>query len=400
MRKAGATAKSMNGPKSDPTETGIVRRLRMNLACLSNKTGLSETSLLIRTDSRHRQVHFFAVLFIALLSVSQSSMARAATITAEDVMTAAGFSERQKKAVFSGEVVTVDAKRIAPNEVVALLAARIPIPFAKVFESYSRGQDNEVSARHLAMGQVDPASPTAGWEKARFSASESGEVTDLLTATPGLDFNLSAKEFTELRDGMAKVDEAKRVERFSELYRGFLQRRMRSYLEKGLDSVAPYAREKGEQTSPAEEIERLWNADEFLLDLDQFSSFHKALETFPEDQPPEMRHRFFWLKQHFESKWSSRPAFILEHAGWYLGEDVILISNRQFYVGHSYNANQGVTVILPHEEDVIVFYLMDVTSDLAARYVSWIALPIAQKIMSTELESYYRRLREQAGQPE
>ena len=53
--------------------------------------------------------------------------------------------------------------------------------------------------------------------------------------------------------------------------------------------------------------------------------------------------------------------------------------------------------MLPHEDGVIVFHQMDVTSDLAARYVTWIALPIAQKIMRGELERYYRGIREGEG---
>ena len=309
-------------------------------------------------------------------------------------MTAAGFSAAQKKAVFSGKIVTLDLERIAPNEVVALIALRLPTPFDEVFLRYSRGEDLQASPNYLALGQIDLASPTAGWQEARFAHSEIDEVKKLLAAAPGLDVNLSATEISELRD-QQQAPAAERVERVSDVYSRILQRRMQAYIAQGLEGIEPYAREKEESTSPADEIKLVWGANDFIRE--RFPVFFQAILTFPEDQPPEMHQAFFWVKQRFESQWSSRPAFTLEHAAWFRGEDYILVSSRQFYVGHAYNANQGLTLVLPHEDGVIVFHQMDVTSDLAARYVTWIALPIAQKIMRGELERYYRGIREGAG---
>ena len=340
---------------------------------------------------RWRSVHCGVALAIALVCVCGSSAVRAATPTPDEVMTATGFSAAEKKAVFSGEVVSRNVKRIAPNEVVAVLVLRLPIPFAEVFRRYSHGKDLEASPHHLALGQIDTGSPLAGWQEARFASSEIDEVHALLAVVPGLDFNLSATEISELQ-AQRGVAEAEQVERTSGIYRRILQDRMQAYLAKGLDGMAPYAREKGESTSAADEIQRVWRADAFIRE--RFPLFFQAMEAFPNDQASVLHHEFFWVKQRFESQWSTRPAFTLEHYAWLRAEDYILVSGRQFFVGHSYNANQGLTLVLPYEDDVIVFHQMDVTSDLAARYVSWIAMPIAQKIMRSELERFYRGLSE------
>lgn len=160
--------------------------------------------------------------------------------------------------------------------------------------------------------------------------------------------------------------------------------------------MEPYDRGDGKQTQPGDELQSKWKLEVELAEL--FPTFYKAIASYPAEQPPEMQNLVFWVKERFESKWSTRSAFLLEHHAWLVADDHILLGLRQFFVGHTYNAQYGVSLVLPHEDGVVVFNWVDLTSDLAVRYVPFIALPIAQKIMRTQLKARYQDLLEDLPQ--
>jgi hypothetical protein len=65
---------------------------------------------------------------------------------------------------------------------------------------------------------------------------------------------------------------------------------------------------------------------------------------------------FFWVKEQFESKFSSRPTFSLEHQAWMQGEGYAVVSVRQIFVSHTINGQQGLGLALPYEDDSIMLH--------------------------------------------
>jgi hypothetical protein len=69
------------------------------------------------------------------------------------------------------------------------------------------------------------------------------------------------------------------------------------------------------------------------------------------------------------------------------------VSVRQFFVSHTINGQQGLGLALPYEDGSIIFSSMSISSDLIARYVRMIALPIGQKIQRSEMKKLYEAMR-------
>ena len=144
--------------------------------------------------------------------------------------------------------------------------------------------------------------------------------------------------------------------------------------------IAP--RDDGHESRPADELTRYWAAEDDFL-IQRFPIFVKAVTRYPDGQSQHTWNEFYWFKEQFEK----RPAFTLEHSTWYTGDDFLLVSGRQFFVSHTYNCQQTVSLVLPLEDGdgTVLFFVNSTPSDLVVRYVRRVALPIGQKIMRREL---------------
>jgi hypothetical protein len=317
--------------------------------------------------------------------------------TGDALMKDLGFSKADIRKVRSGEVVVRSLERIAPNQITAAAVFTDDIPLSEVMEQYSGGRSLATSKRLIAMGRPGLPIDEKEWAEAVFSESEMGDVEVILGAAPGLDLNLSTMEIAELRARLQGVSKADRIAAVSEAYRSLLQQRFRAYVEGGLSAVAGYDRGDGERSSPADGIQLEWEANrEFLLRF--FPVFTKAVDRYPDDQPPAVLNEIFWVKENFESKFGSRVAFLLEHHAWQTTGEFAVVSVRQFFVGHTYTGQQSIGLALPFEDHVMVFNIMSVPSDLIARYVPMIALPIGERMMRSELQAYLANLAEQTEQ--
>jgi hypothetical protein len=69
--------------------------------------------------------------------------------------------------------------------------------------------------------------------------------------------------------------------------------------------------------------------------------------------PVGAKEKFFWLIREVQS----RPSAIFAHRVKLEMSASELILSRQFYAGHSYNANQLTIVCLPYRDGSLVFYM-------------------------------------------
>jgi len=349
----------------------------------------------MRTDTCRCLILGISVLLIAVASRGIAAEGAPAP-TGEEMMDLLGFSKKEKRRIREGEVVVRSLRELAKNQIAAVVAYKVDLPLSDVMQRFAEGKTLATSNRTLAWAKPRLPIVSAEWEEAVFRDSEGNDVEEILKAEPGIDLNLSTKEIATLRAKLGDVGKDERVQAVSDAYRALLQDRLRAYLGGGLDGVTPYDRGDGKTSSPADEIRLEWNANRDFLSK-HFPDFVRAVDSYPNDQPEGIVNEVFWVKENFESKFGSRVAFQLEHDAWQATDDFVILSVRQFFVGHTYIAQQGIGLALPFEGGTLIFTTMAVSSDLIARYVPMIAIPIGKKIMRSEMKAYYEKLLGEVG---
>ncbi len=331
----------------------------------------------------------------ALLSAS-AAPARSAAPDVNAILTDLGFTKKELARVREGQVVVRSLEQLVGNQLAAVAAVYMEVPLGELRARFGEGQDIPLSPRVRAWAMPRLPIEPEDWKQAAFDPSEMNDVDELFDAKPGLDLNLSTGEFELVARELAGVAPADRVRAASEVYRKILQQRMVAYAEKGLSGIEPYDRGDGKKSSPAEALSVEWEAARELLTT-HFPDFVKAVDSYPNDQPAGIINELFWVKENFESKFSKRVAFWLMHETWQVTDEWIVLSARQYFVGHTYSAQQALGLAVPFGDGVIVLNLMGFSSDLIDRYVPMIAVPIGKKIMRSEVTRYFEKVRDHPG---
>jgi hypothetical protein len=165
-------------------------------------------------------------------------------------------------------------------------------------------------------------------------------------------------------------------------YRGVLARRMRAYLDGGVASVAPYAREKGKTSSPGDALRASLEQSRFLADL--FPAVSRSLQSFPAGTGDAEDH-FFWIKVAADD----RPVFILLHRRLYVGPGGAIVIDRQFYAGHSFNAVQILAGGVPDAGGTMAFYANRAFSDQLTGFGQSMRQSIGRKRLKQAVQDYF-----------
>ncbi len=338
-----------------------------------------------------------AVVFVIALTGGGTKHASAqgdVTVpTVDDVIQAIGFTAEDKQALLAGKVISNDLKQAQEKEIVAAAAMRLPVPLDKIEEIYGHGGGIKADPDNIAFGILTTPFDENDWNNVGFDPAEKDEIKQILSAKPGSDLNLSEQEFATLREslGGVRADQPGAADSVSKAYRNILIGRFNSYLAKGLNGIAPYDRGGVKTSSPAEEIRTAWEVENNFMEA-HFPTFVRAFSAYPESQPPEITHEIRWRKQRVEG----RPAFILEHSRLQTGEGYVLSTNVQFFVGHTYNSQVVVWLLLPYEGDTLVFVANSTSTDAIAGLFSGIASSVGQDRMKAGIKSYFESARQLA----
>jgi hypothetical protein len=341
------------------------------------------------------RIVFVIVLFVALSGGFRYASAQGdVTVpTVDEILQAIGFNAKDKQALLSGKIISRDLKQLQEKEIVAAAAMRLPVPLDRVEKIYGHGTDIEVVSRNIGFGSLKTPFDDGDWKNMGFDPAERDEINRIVSAKPGSTLNLSSQEFATLRDSLGGVNAGRpeAADAVSEAYRNTLIGRFNSYLEKGLNGIAPYDRGNGKASFPADEIRTAWEVGNNFM-KGYFPAFVRAFSAYPESQPPEIMHEFYWRKQRVEG----RPAFILEHSRVQTGENYLLSTNTQFFVGHTYNSQVIVWLLLPYEGETLAFAAYSTSTDAIAGFFSGIASAIGQHRMKAGIKSYFESAREVA----
>jgi hypothetical protein len=211
------------------------------------------------------------------------------------------------------------------------------------------------------------------------------EARRYLEAAPGSALNLSTTEmaaFQALRaggpSGQRQVEQA---------LRQMLLARYRAYRSQGLEGIAPYARGENEKTQPADALR---SATEVAECVKKYApSFYAVLMRYPQELPPGLSERFFWLRYSM----AGRPNFTLRHRLAMPLDNAYVVADREYYVGFDYNETQAIAALLPIAEGTAAVYVDRTTTDQLGGFGASAKQAIGRSVLAKQIGEIFQKLR-------
>lgn len=307
------------------------------------------------------------------------------TLPAAAIAAVIGFTENDKNKVLAGEVVAADLPETTDKMLAQAIALLLPVKTDEVAERLRSLKLFEADQTVLAFGTIDPADPEAGLVKAVFTDGEAKEAAKFMKASPGSEFNLSAEEFAKVKAAAAAGEVTPAAA--SEVYQGILADRVKAFAARGIKGIAPYDRGDGKTVGAGEDLEAMAKAMTFLQK--EAPTLYQAVLDYPTGKSAGVEEIFTWEKRTVED----RPLFALVHRMIFDQPDQLVVVVREYYVGHSYNASQGVGGGFSVTGGTLVISGNRTTTDQVAGFMSGTRHSVGRGMMRDELIDKFKMLR-------
>lgn len=331
-----------------------------------------------------------APLVLLALAAHVQAAAEPSVPSVEEFMQYLGYADEHKNAFLAEKIVATDIKRTRDDQLVALVAVYLPVKIDQLATNLRQGLNIKRDPDVMAFGELREGGGSEQFDRITFAADEKAEVRRLLRVKASNTFNLSSQEIEQLRNKLkgTSADDPAAIEAVSAAYREVLEGRFRAYLGKGLKGIQTYDRGNG-MRSPADQLSADYSKAKLFLS-EHFPAFNKALTGYPKDQAPDISNQIYWIKRNVEG----RPAFVLAHQLVDAGPNHVLLSQRQFFVGHTYESLQVIALALPFRDGAAIFYGNAAFTDKITGFFSGVAHSVGQSRMKEDLTKYFKAVRE------
>jgi len=295
------------------------------------------------------------------------------------------FTADEKAKIATGQTVVRESPEEA-NELIVLLARRMPRPVDQLIEGMRSGKLLRSGLDVLAVGEIDTSKPLAeSFKTAVYAPGESKEIDGLLASKPGSDFNLSddeLKRFETLRTrlGSGCKKDPKCTEAVMSEYQAILAARMNAYMKGGLNAVAPYSRGKGRTATPGADLKTALEQAKVFAGL--FPVVYQSVQSYPAASPGGEDH-YYWIRMTIQD----RPTFILSHRRMFVGDGGAIAIERHFYAGQSYNNLQILTGGVPDGTGTFMFYGNRTFTDQVAGMAQSVRHGMGRKFMLEAIQA-------------
>jgi len=323
------------------------------------------------------KAHNFIKITFSLLILLSSTQAVHAAFTIEQVLSEPYFDASDIKKVRKGGFGVAKIHEVSDREIAVVIACLVkgaPEDTLAPFLGDSLPIDEDL----LEFQQlIDTDFHEKSFAAISLGSDNRDEIQHYLDAKPGFGLNLSSDEISALQ-ALRGTDDPAQVEALLE---DILLARYLAYRENGLAGAQPYAREKGEDVSPGEELRKTEDDLKGLHEL--YPDFHNAWLSYPRNMPEDLvGDDFFWVKLNIDE----RPAFMLSHRLVTNSEDAHLVGIRDYYISHFFDVSQRVAGVLRLESgEHILIYIERAWVDYWSGFVS-LSKRIGRKVMKKQME--------------
>jgi hypothetical protein len=221
---------------------------------------------------------------------------------------------------------------------------------------------------------------------------------ELLKAKPGNDLNLSRKEIDAFRRHAAtsgdKANKNLLLGKVEETLRHNLLDRYRSYREKGLQGIPPYARGKNKNFDPADDI---MTSTRFAKILQrEVPNFFQYLVDGPSKQPQGLEESFSWVNYPQDNM----PTVALMHRMGVMENGVYVFAERHYYSSRGINSMQGIGGAFPCKNGTGILFVVRSSTDLVSGFGAAAKRNIGSRIMGSLMAKQLDRFRSLAERNE
>lgn len=316
---------------------------------------------------------FTSVLAATLVVLGLATAAETGTPSFEEIAHGYGLSDKDIEKLRRGDRAGGDLNAASDNELV--IAVGIPISkgtdwfWERLVEA--RSSDHTV----LAWGPID----SPGEEAFAALTLPPKEIEWLAEVEAGEDANFSTEEIAQIQAVSSASKGPARTAALLTIFRQILAERVAAYQKGGLEAAALYDRGGGKFGSP---VGQLNNALEQLKITKQVApAVFEAMISFPAAPDDGVTSRFYWVVHDADD----RVIVGLAHRVFGKQGDRVVAIERRFYVSHTLNSMQAVTVAVPHGDGSVVFYANRTGTDLITGFASGIAKRIGTILMHREI---------------
>ncbi len=304
---------------------------------------------------------------------------------AREIAHSLGHSDEDIQRALDGEIVhgTTEPsnERELTSTMMFLIRGRSP---TELIEVGLKGQLERVDENTLAWSPVDPPATPAKMDGLKLDPDGPERAKAFATASPGGDLNLSTAEMARF-NALGSDASTATVEK---TLREVLAARLEAYRTKGLDGIAPYAREGGVERSVASDLR---TAADTLDRLQKWVPHaYASLVDYPKSRIEGTREQLRWT--HFEG--AGVPTVALEHIAFVPEGDAWLLFQRHYFVSTGYNCLQTVVALIPVKRGTAVFYVNRTSTDQVMGFGGGAKRSIGSRIMSRDLVKLYGRFRD------
>lgn len=306
---------------------------------------------------------------VTLVAPTAGWASDAPPLSATRLLNKLGLTLGEQVAVEEGKLVTRDIERRLDNELAAVAVTRTPASIDAV-RAMMFCDPGASPPRVAARTGIRVPLDEADWRGVGFSDADFARLDDLLGGGPSEALNLSAAEADQLR-GLSGPD-------LGEAYRSILMSRVDAYANRGLAGISPYARRDGE-SSPAHELGSALEATTPLLQ-GSFPQVAAALAG-PPMAAKGVEQRFSWSRPNIDGQ----TAVVLTHEVIDESGMHCLLAQRQFFVSHTYNSLQSVTLAVPSGDGSLIVRIGRTYTDRVAGPFSGMEKKVGQKMIRESL---------------
>jgi hypothetical protein len=349
----------------------------------------------IRIKEEDSMAKFRQVMVVALtlacsfiLAAAQGPSAQEISAQAQRVAEELGYDDAQLRKILKYEIVSRRLGKEEKKELAVTVAILVDQPVQAVYQKIRMHELLDVDRTVYAWGVIDADAPL---DALAALTLPDDQLDELAKASPGSEWNLSGPGFATIRSIAERLREAPLAERRAGLmqgYRELLAERVREYAAKGIDGIAPYSRGKG-SAEPAKDLAHA-NPGKDSLIAEVAPTFHAALTNYPASPAASVESTLVWLLHDL----NGRPVVVLGHRLVGLEHGDAFVAQRDFFVGHNFDALLVLAGCFPLGEQTIVFYGNRTYTEQVAGFASGAAHSIGRKMLIAEVVAFLESARE------
>jgi hypothetical protein len=332
-------------------------------------------------DGRTRGGLVTALVAIAVFLAAAPASAEPPSV--EQVLSELGFSADDQKKVLAGDFVTTDVKASTDREIAVGMAFFVKQAPKEFVGELLDGLLMEVDPNAHAHGDLKDEASLA--DLAALTVGD--QAKDYLQAKAGGDLNLATAEiaaFAKLKAAGAATDAVDAQVRTN------LLARVKAYKASGLDGIAAYDRGGGDQRSAGEELRSASKASVGLKKI--APKAYEIVNDYPKADTTGLQERFRWVN--FTAHGS--PVVLLVHGFSVTDGDTYIACQRQFYVSGGFNSEQALAGFYPLQGGTLMVYVNRTSTDQVGGFGGSAKRSIGRKVMTSQLEDLFGRLKKAA----